>query len=110
MSVLATQHTVLAVRGPGPRRHAVSAILPDAVVGTKYWHQLDNGRIQCDLCPRFCKLLERQRGMCFVRARQNDQVVLTTYGRSSGFCVEDSLKRRSIYPLGHLLGAIQRIR
>ena len=57
----------------------MSAILPDAVVATKYWHQLDNGRIQCDLCPRFCKLLEGQQGMCFVRARQNDQIVLPTY-------------------------------
>ena len=57
-------------------------------VTTKYWHLLDNGRVQCDLCPRFCKLLEGQRGLCFVRARQDDQIVLTTYGRSSGFCVD----------------------
>ena len=47
-------------------------------VPTKYWHALDNGRIQCDLCPRFCKLLEGQRGLCFVRAREDDQIVLTT--------------------------------
>ncbi len=77
----------------------MSAILPDAVVATKYWHQLDNGRIQCDLCPRFCKLLEGQQGMCFVRARQNDQIVLTTYGRSSGFCVDPIEKK----PLNHFL-------
>ena len=63
-------------------------IVRDAsVVPTKYWHRLDDGRIQCDVCPRFCKLHEGQRGLCFVRARLDDQVVLTTYGRSSGFCV-----------------------
>ena len=44
---------------------------------TQYWHLLDNGRIQCDLCPRFCKLEEGQRGLCFVRARENDAIVLT---------------------------------
>ena len=51
----------------------------------RYWHVLQDGRIQCDLCPRYCKLQEGQRGLCFVRARQSDQMVLTTYGRSSGF-------------------------
>jgi len=48
------------------------------VVPTEYWHQLDDGRIQCDLCPRFCKLKEGQRGLCFVRAcvdRLNSQPV-----------------------------------
>ncbi len=58
------------------------------VVPTKYWHALEDGRVQCDLCPRFCKLQEGQEGMCFVRARQDNRIVLTTYGRSSGFCVD----------------------
>jgi pyruvate formate lyase activating enzyme len=69
------------------------------VIPTKYWHRLDDGRVQCDLCPRFCKLHEGQQGMCFVRARQNDQIVLTTYGRSSGFCVDPIEKK----PLDHFL-------
>jgi pyruvate formate lyase activating enzyme len=68
-------------------------------VPTKYWHALDNGRIQCDLCPRFCRLLEGQRGLCFVRARQDDRIVLTTWGRSSGFCVDPIEKK----PLNHFL-------
>src|SRR5215217_4824192 len=68
-------------------------------VPTKYWHALENGRIQCDLCPRFCKLLEGQRGLCFVRARQGDQIVLTTWGRSSGFCVDPIEKKH----LNHFL-------
>ncbi|NQV28788.1 MAG: AmmeMemoRadiSam system radical SAM enzyme [Rhodopirellula sp.] len=66
---------------------------------TKYWHTLDDGRVQCDLCPRFCKLHEGQRGFCFVRARQDDEIVLTTYGRSSGFCVDPIEKK----PLNHFL-------
>ncbi|EKE01022.1 MAG: hypothetical protein ACD_21C00241G0002 [uncultured bacterium] len=66
---------------------------------TKYWHKLENGRVQCDLCPQACKLNEGQRGICFVRMRQNDQIVLTTYGRSSGFCVDPIEKK----PLNHFL-------
>ncbi len=68
-------------------------------VPTKYWHALEDGRIQCDLCPRYCKLREGQRGMCFVRACRDGQVVLTTYGRSSGFCVDPIEKK----PLNHFL-------
>lgn len=65
----------------------------------RYWHRLDDGRLQCDLCPRFCKLHAGQQGLCFVRAREGDQMVLTTYGRSSGFCVDPIEKK----PLNHFL-------
>jgi pyruvate formate lyase activating enzyme len=68
-------------------------------VPTRYWHRLDDGRVQCDLCPRYCKLHEGQKGFCFVRARENDAVVLATYGRSSGFCVDPIEKK----PLNHFL-------
>ena len=63
----------------------------------KYWHRLDDGRIQCDLCPRDCILQEGLRGLCFVRGRVDDQLVLTTYGRSSGFCIDPIEKK----PLNH---------
>jgi pyruvate formate lyase activating enzyme len=65
----------------------------------RWWHRLDDGRIQCDLCPRDCRLHEGQRGACFVRARVGDAMVLTTYGRSSGFCVDPIEKK----PLNHFL-------
>ena len=73
--------------------------LKSDIVATRYWHKIDDNRIQCDLCPRFCKLHEGQRGLCFVRANQNNAIVLTTYGRSSGFCVDPIEKK----PLNHFL-------
>ncbi|MDP1928069.1 MAG: AmmeMemoRadiSam system radical SAM enzyme [Thiobacillus sp.] len=63
----------------------------------RWWHALPDGRIQCDLCPRDCKLHEGQRGLCFVRKMEDGQMVLTTYGRSSGFCVDPIEKK----PLNH---------
>jgi len=63
----------------------------------RWWHRLDDGRVQCDLCPRDCRLHEGQRGMCFVRARRGDAMVLATYGRSSGFCIDPIEKK----PLNH---------
>ena len=70
-----------------------------SVVPTKYWHKLDDGRIQCDVCPRLCRLREGQRGFCFVRACLDEQIVLTTYGRSSGYCIDPIEKK----PLNHFL-------
>ena len=75
----------------------VEIVRDASVVETRYWHRLDDGRVQCDLCPRFCKLREGQRGLCFVRGRLDDEIVLTTYGRSSGFCVDPIEKK----PLNH---------
>jgi len=68
-------------------------------VPTRYWQTLPDGRVQCDVCPRHCRLGEGQRGLCFVRARENNQIVLKTYGRSSGFCVDPIEKK----PLNHFL-------
>jgi pyruvate formate lyase activating enzyme len=72
---------------------------PDTCHPARYWHALPDGRLQCDVCPRYCKLHEGQRGLCFVRARQGGQIVLTTYGRSSGFCIDPIEKK----PLNHFL-------
>jgi pyruvate formate lyase activating enzyme len=63
----------------------------------RWWHLLEDGRMQCELCPRDCRLHDGQRGACFVRERRGDQMVLTTYGRSSGFCIDPIEKK----PLNH---------
>jgi pyruvate formate lyase activating enzyme len=70
----------------------------DAVHPTRYWH-LEGDRVQCDVCPRFCRLKEGQEGHCYVRAARGGEIVLTTYGRSSGFCADPIEKK----PLNHFL-------
>jgi pyruvate formate lyase activating enzyme len=76
----------------------MSEVIAEGVPG-RYWHRLDDGRVQCDLCPRFCKLKPGQRGLCFVRRATDDGIELTSYGRSSGFCVDPIEKK----PLNHFL-------
>jgi pyruvate formate lyase activating enzyme len=70
-----------------------------STVPTRYWTRLDDGRVRCDVCPRACELREGQRGLCFVRACQGGKVVLTTWGRSSGYCIDPIEKK----PLNHFL-------
>jgi pyruvate formate lyase activating enzyme len=71
----------------------------NGAVPTKHWHVREDGRVQCDLCPRFCALQEGQRGFCYVRACREGEIVLTTWGRASGFCVDPIEKK----PLNHFL-------
>ncbi|MEY3107422.1 MAG: hypothetical protein RIT35_1600, partial [Pseudomonadota bacterium] len=68
-------------------------------VKTDYWHKIEDERIQCDLCPRYCKLHKGQRGLCFVRQNLENEIVLTSYGRSSGFAIDPIEKK----PFNHFL-------
>ena len=68
-------------------------------VKTGYWHKIEDERIQCDLCPRYCKLHKDQRGLCFVRQNLENEMVMTSYGRSSGFAIDPIEKK----PLNHFL-------
>ncbi|HRV96112.1 MAG TPA: AmmeMemoRadiSam system radical SAM enzyme [Anaerolineae bacterium] len=72
-------------------------MLEPGVVAGQWWRRLADGRIQCDLCPRYCKLRAGQRGFCFVRQAETDGMVLTSYGRASGFCIDPIEKK----PLNH---------
>jgi len=71
----------------------------DSLHPGRWWKPLDDGRILCELCPRACKLHDGQRAFCFVRQNVGGQMVLTTYGRSSGFCIDPIEKK----PLNHFL-------
>ncbi|RMH38563.1 MAG: AmmeMemoRadiSam system radical SAM enzyme [Deltaproteobacteria bacterium] len=66
------------------------------IVG-RWWHPVDDDRIECTLCPRRCRVRDGQRAFCFVRQNRGGQMVLTTYGRSSGFCIDPIEKK----PLNH---------
>ncbi|MCQ8116443.1 AmmeMemoRadiSam system radical SAM enzyme [Methylomonas rosea] len=77
----------------------MTTLLSADTAATRYWHVLADGKVQCDLCPRFCKLHEGQRGLCFVRQNLDGQIVMTSYGRSSGFAIDPIEKK----PLNHFL-------
>src|SRR5690606_21963044 len=72
-------------------------VMTDSSFPARHYSAMPDGRLRCDVCPRECTLSDGQRGLCFVRAREGDRMVLTTYGRSSGFCVDPIEKK----PLAH---------
>src|SRR5688500_9598237 len=72
-------------------------LLEPFTVRGEHFHALEDGRTQCDLCPRFCTLKDGQRGFCFVREAKDGEIRLTSYGRASGFCIDPIEKK----PLNH---------
>ena len=64
----------------------------------RWWHW-EGDQMVCELCPRRCRVRAGQRAFCFVRMGAEDGLKLTTYGRSSGFCVDPIEKK----PLFHFL-------
>jgi len=84
MDGLASSHTPDRFPSAHPARHGVS---------------LESGQIECRVCPRHCRIHEGQRGLCFVRGVEDGRLVLTSYGRSSGFCIDPIEKK----PLNHFL-------
>ncbi len=74
---------------------------PDGIRAGGWWHDADDGgRVVCDLCPRACRLGPDDRGFCFVRQNLGGRMVSTTYGRSTGFCIDPIEKKplNQFYP------------
>lgn len=75
-----------------------SQIRPDGSYAGGWWRSTDDeGRILCELCPRACHMKPGDRGFCFVRENRDGEMLLTTYGRSTGFCIDPIEKK----PLNH---------
>lgn len=62
---------------------------------TRYWRKEDD-RVRCFLCPRLCRMKPGQRGACFVRKNEGGELVLTSYGRVSGLCI-DPIEKKPLY-------------
>ena len=70
--------------------------VPDPEVPGRYSRRDPDGRVVCELCPRACRLSEGQRGVCFVRGARHGEMVFTSYGRSTGFCI-DPIEKKPLY-------------
>lgn len=64
-----------------------------------WWQSLENGKILCTLCPRYCTIGEGQAGFCFIRQNINNKLYSIGYGRPTGFAIDPIEKK----PLNHFL-------
>ena len=80
-------------------RLPIASLDSDAEFAGRWWTAESDGRILCQLCPRACRLKDGDRGFCFVRKNIDGRMVLATYGKSTGFCIDPIEKK----PLNHFL-------
>ncbi len=86
-----SNHLLPQYSGSSKRRFADGA-MPGA-----WWRPIESERIECELCPRKCSLKPGDRGFCFVRENRDGAIALSTYGKSTGFCIDPIEKK----PLNH---------
>jgi pyruvate formate lyase activating enzyme len=55
-----------------------------------------NDRLECQLCPRFCKIAKGRTGICGVRKNTGTKVELQTYGVLSGYSL-DPIEKKPLY-------------
>lgn len=67
----------------------------------KWQETLENDKIRCTLCPRYCRLSDGQTGFCAVRQNINGKLYALAYGRPTGFAIDPIEKK----PLNHFLPA-----
>lgn len=96
-SPMRIREVILDVMLPGPQMHAARVELAPYTVVGEFHETAETGRVRCTVCPRHCVLSDGQRAFCFVRQAQGGDVVLTSYGRSTGFCIDPIEKK----PLNH---------
>ncbi len=53
-------------------------------------------KVQCEICPRRCKLSEGQTGFCYVRKNVKNNIVLETYGYNTGLAI-DPIEKKPLY-------------
>ena len=71
----------------------------------RWWRARDDGRLECELCPRACKLGEGQDGFCGSRGNRGGTMRLLAHGRTSGFAVDPIEKKplAQFLPGSHVL-------
>lgn len=58
------------------------------------WQEsLPEKKVRCLWCPRHCVLAPGQRGFCFGRMNREGKLVLSSYGKSTGFAVDPVEKK-----------------
>ncbi|MDI6849512.1 MAG: AmmeMemoRadiSam system radical SAM enzyme [Candidatus Saccharicenans sp.] len=68
-------------------------------VEARYYRKLPDREIKCDLCPRFCRLGDKERGFCGVRENQDGRYYTLVYGQVASLNVDPIEKK----PFFHFL-------
>ena len=60
------------------------------------YQNIAKNKIQCEICPRKCKLAKNQSGFCYVRKNNGEEIILETYGYNTGLAI-DPVEKKPLY-------------
>lgn len=61
-----------------------------------FWHALDSGRIECELCPHQCRVAEGKYGICGIRTARAGRMFAAGYGLVSS-AHADPIEKKPLY-------------
>ena len=62
----------------------------------KYYHQQDNGQVECTLCPHHCRIANGKTGICRSRRNRDGVLVSEAYGRPCALAI-DPIEKKPLY-------------
>ena len=62
----------------------------------RYYKHLDDGRVECTLCPHHCRIAEGKTGVCRSRRNQNGMLVSGVYGKPCSLAI-DPIEKKPLY-------------
>ena len=62
----------------------------------RYYKHLDDGRVECTLCPHHCRIAEGKTGVCRSRRNQNGMLVSEVYGKPCSLAI-DPIEKKPLY-------------
>ena len=62
----------------------------------KYFKRMDDGRVECTLCPHHCRIAEGKTGVCRSRRNQGGVLVSEVYGKPCALAI-DPIEKKPLY-------------
>ena len=69
----------------------------------RFWHAVEGGGVECELCAHRCRIAEGKRSRCYGRVNRGDVLMAETWGMPVAMCVDPIEKK----PLNHFLPGSQ---
>jgi len=63
----------------------------------RYYKKLDNKKIECELCPKRCRVADQERGYCGVRENRDGTYYTLVYGRLCSFNQRDPIEKKPLF-------------
>lgn len=61
-----------------------------------YYRQLDDGKVECQLCPHHCRIAQGKTGLCRSRRNIDGQLISDVYGRPCSLAI-DPIEKKPLY-------------